>query len=383
MTSFIQQFFTSRDNNANAETFVGQEGRLWFNPTTNQIYSSDGNTPGGIPLAGGSGGTPGGSNSQVQFNQAGTFGGTANLTINSATGALTAVSFVGDGAPLTNITGANVTGTVANATYATSAGTATTAATVTDAAQSNITSVGILTAVNTSGAISATGNITGSYFLGNGSQLTGIAASYGNANVVANLAALGSNPVSTTGNVSAGYFVGNGSLLTGLAATYSNTNATSLLASFGSNTISTTGNVTTGNLNITVDAVVTGNLTVNGTTTTVNSNTVTINDKFINVANNAATAAAANGGGIGVGPVGGEYATLTFNSTANAWNTNIPISATGNVTGGNILTTGLISAAGNIAGNYFIGNGSQLTGIASGGGASNARVMGYNLVFGG
>ena len=366
MTSFIQQFFTSRDNNANAETFVGQEGRLWWNPTTNQIYSSDGNTPGGIPLAGGSGGTPGGSNSQVQFNQAGTFGGTANLTINSATGALTAVSFVGDGAPLTNITGANVTGTVANATYATSAGTATTAATVTDAAQSNITSVGILTAVNTSGAISATGNITGSYFLGNGSQLTGIAASYGNANVVANLAALGSNPVSTTGNVSAGYFVGNGSLLTGLAATYSNTNATSLLASFGSNTISTTGNVTTGNLNITVDAVVTGNLTVNGTTTTVNSNTVTINDKFINVANNAATAAAANGGGIGVGPVGGEYATLTYNSTANAWNTNSPISATGN-----------------IAGHYFSGNGSQLTGIASGGGASNARVMGYNLVFGG
>jgi hypothetical protein len=54
--SYIQQFFTSRDNNANAETFVGQEGRLWWDPVTNQIYSSDGNTPGGIPLAGGSGG---------------------------------------------------------------------------------------------------------------------------------------------------------------------------------------------------------------------------------------------------------------------------------------------------------------------------------------
>ena len=54
--SFIQQFFTSRDNNANAETFVGQEGRLWWDPVTNQIYSSDGSTPGGIPLAGGGGG---------------------------------------------------------------------------------------------------------------------------------------------------------------------------------------------------------------------------------------------------------------------------------------------------------------------------------------
>ena len=119
--SFIQQFFTSRDNNANAETFVGQEGRLWFNPVTNQIYSSDGNTPGGIPLAGGGGGngTPGGLNGQVQFNQAGSFGGTANLTINSATGALTAVSFIGNGAGLTSITGANVTGTVADAAHTT------------------------------------------------------------------------------------------------------------------------------------------------------------------------------------------------------------------------------------------------------------------------
>ncbi len=40
-------------------------------------------------------------------------------------------------------------------------------------------------------------------------------------------------------------------------------------------------------------------------------------------------------------------------------------SASGNVTGGNILTAGLISANGNITGNYFIGNGSQLTGISS------------------
>jgi len=40
------------------------------------------------------------------------------------------------------------------------------------------------------------------------------------------------------------------------------------------------------------------------------------------------------------------------------------ISATGNITGGNILTAGLISATGNITGNYFIGNGSQLTSVA-------------------
>ena len=56
-----------------------------------------------------------------------------------------------------------------------------------------------------SGIVSATGNITGSYFIGNGSQLTGISAgsSYGNSNVVTLLAAFGSNSISTTGNITA------------------------------------------------------------------------------------------------------------------------------------------------------------------------------------
>jgi hypothetical protein len=55
-----------------------------------------------------------------------------------------------------NIAGANVTGAVANATYADSSGTA---ATVTTAAQPNITSVGTLTSVTTSGNISTDGSI--------------------------------------------------------------------------------------------------------------------------------------------------------------------------------------------------------------------------------
>ena len=79
----------------------------------------------------------------------------------------------------------------------------------------------------TGGIISATGNITGNFFVGNGSLLTGIAASsYGNANVVANLAALGSNPVSTTGNITGGNIL------------------------FGSGIVSGTGNIFGGNLTI-------------------------------------------------------------------------------------------------------------------------------------
>jgi hypothetical protein len=48
--SFIQNFFTSRDNNANTETYVGQTDRLWYNPDNNTIRVSDGSTPGGLPV---------------------------------------------------------------------------------------------------------------------------------------------------------------------------------------------------------------------------------------------------------------------------------------------------------------------------------------------
>jgi len=52
----------------------------------------------------------------------------------------------------------------------------------------------------------------------------------------------------TTGNITGNYILGNGSQLTGLPATYSNSNVVTLLAGYGSNTVSTTGNVTSGNL---------------------------------------------------------------------------------------------------------------------------------------
>jgi hypothetical protein len=48
--SFIQNFFTSRDNNANTQSYVGQTDRLWYNPDNNTIRVSDGNTPGGLPV---------------------------------------------------------------------------------------------------------------------------------------------------------------------------------------------------------------------------------------------------------------------------------------------------------------------------------------------
>jgi len=49
--SFIQNFYTSRDNNTDGNTYVGQEGRLWYNPLTNSIYVNTANTVGGTPVA--------------------------------------------------------------------------------------------------------------------------------------------------------------------------------------------------------------------------------------------------------------------------------------------------------------------------------------------
>jgi hypothetical protein len=62
--------------------------------------------------------------------------------------------------------------------------------------------------------------------------------------------------------------------------------------------------------------------------------------------------------------------TFVGNVTAGNLITGGQVTATGNVTGGNIRATGQISAAGNVTGNVFIGNGSGLTGIVVSSGTS-------------
>jgi len=138
--------------------------------------------------------------------------------------------FVGDGSFLTNINAGNIVGSYGNA---------------------NVASY-LASGTNTSNVIT-TGNISGTYILGNGSQLTGLPATYSNANVNAHLAAFGSNTISTTGNITAGYFIGDGSQLTGLPASYGNANVAAFLPTY-------TGNLAGGNANITNDLVVGGTI---------------------------------------------------------------------------------------------------------------------------
>jgi hypothetical protein len=107
--SFIQNLFTSRDNNAQGNTFVGQQDRIWWDPDTNAFYYSDGNTAGGIPIGTASGnGIPIGPINSVQLNAGGgNFLGTSSLTFSgnvlTVGGNVTADYFIGDGSLLTNL----------------------------------------------------------------------------------------------------------------------------------------------------------------------------------------------------------------------------------------------------------------------------------------
>jgi hypothetical protein len=106
-------------------------------------------------------------------------------------------------------------------------------------------------------------------------------------------------------------------------------------------------------------------------------------------------------------PTNGQQAningiTYTYSTSLTAWtvstsvsNSFVSISVTGNVNSGNLLATGLASVTGNITGNYFIGNGSQLSGlsaskifngtseanIGSSGGNANITIGGTSNVF--
>jgi hypothetical protein len=168
-TVFIQKLFTSRDNfvdgnvqeaTANTANYVGEEGRIWWNPILNAFYYSDGNTPGGFPVSSTSGnGLVYGSNTWVQYNNSGNFGGVPAFTFDSTTGVLTAPYFSGNGG--------NITGTVPNANYATYSGT------VTTNAQPNITSVGTLSNLVVSGNANAN-IVNANYFYGDGGNLANV-----------------------------------------------------------------------------------------------------------------------------------------------------------------------------------------------------------------
>ena len=206
------------------------------------------------------------------------------------------------------------------------------------------------------GDVTTSANITGNYLLGNGAFITGLPASYSNANVAnylptytGNLVSL-TGPVTTTSNITGGnivtgglvsatgnvtgdYLLGNGAFITGLpAGGYSNANVSDYLPTYTGNLVSLTGPVTT-TANITGDYFIGNGALLTGITV-------------------SAGAAITNGN-----------SNVTVNANSNV---TIGVAGTSNVaifadTGAYV--NGVLSAAGNVTGNYILGNGSQLTGI--------------------
>jgi len=340
--------------------------------------------------------------------------------------------FVGNGSLLTGITVSGGTAIVnGNSNVSVSANSV---VTIGVAGTGNVVTFGDTnTTFNTN--ISAAGNITGSYFIGNGSQLTGIIAtnSYGNANVAANLAAFGTNPISTTGNIAGSYFIGNGALLTGIAS-----GSTSNIANGTSNvTVASSSNITIGVAGSTVATFAsTGEYVTGLVSATGNvkgnyllgngsqlSNVLTVSQyttgNISNVVPNVHGLLFDTTTGFSVTDMGNGNALITLGSSFKTWEVagqtslvavgedtvkfvdgnNIVIttnalstpqqikfslsdnvSVSGNITGGNVRTIGSVSATGNVSGNYFIGNGSQLTGLPASYG--NANVAANLAVFG-
>jgi hypothetical protein len=221
----------------------------------------------------------------------------------------------------------------------------------------------------TPASVSATGNITGNYILGNGSLLTGVAASYGNANVSAFLPTytgnIGANTVTATGNINAaagnvtgdltaGFFIGNGSQLTGL---YGNANVAAYLPTYTGAITALTGNVTT-TANVS-GAYLLGNISA-ATGGYGNANVQAVLQTYTG---SLTAASLSTTGNITGSYLFGNGSQLTGINVATSYNNSNVAAFLPTYTGNMVAMTGNVTTTANIQGAYIKGNGSALTGI--------------------
>jgi cytoskeletal protein CcmA (bactofilin family) len=184
------------------------------------------------------------------------------------------------------------------------------------------------------GDIESHGNITANYFVGNGSQLTGIVSSYGNANVANYLPTFSGNisagNVSATGNVSGAYVKGNGSELTNLPAPtvtqdISSTGAMSIMLYDGTikyNNYATvepsSGNIAAGNISTTGNIAANNFIGLLGNITNLDSLNFTVENISALVGNN----------GVNIGAGGNNNLVVLPNEVLIQ---NVPLTVAGNI----------------------------------------------------
>ena len=274
-----------------------------------------------------------GSNTQVQFNTNNAFDSSANFTFDNSSKTLTVDKITANGAGLTSITGANVTGTVANATYSSNA---LIAGTVTTNAQPNITSVGTLT------GLIVTGNITGGNLITDGKVYasdivnggTGIYLSEGPSGYINFFTSTGDKVnITDTGNISVVGTANVGNLLT-------------------------SGNITSGNANL-------GNLAT--------ANYFSGNGSLLT----SITGANVSGQVANALVAGTVYTNAQPNITSVGNLSNLTVgNSTSNVViaNGNVTATGSLAVTGNVSAGYITANLAYATGLGGAGGAAATYV---------
>ena len=365
------------------------------NVITSGLVNATGNITGGNLITGGSV-TATGNISGAAIT------GTGNLSVLNitATGSANITAggfFVGDGGFLSNVTAAsNVAVTqIANGTsvvgISSSGGNVEITSGGTLVFQTDGTTVDITVPMTTAN-ITATGNISGTYILGDGSQLSNLATSNtivngtsnvfvaSNANTTVGVAGstvltVASTGAEVTGIVSATGNVSGGNVTTAGQVQADNVDATNGITA--GTTISATGNVSGGNVTTAgqvqadnVDATngITAGTTISATGNVSGGNVTTggqVQADNVDATNgiSAGTTVSATGNVSGgnvttTGQVQADNVDATNGITAGT-----TISATGNVSGGNITTGGDVDATGNITATSFAGSGALLSAL--------------------
>jgi hypothetical protein len=267
-----------------------------------------------------------GSNTQVQFNNNNAFSASANFTFNTGTNTLSVTNITANGAGLSSLTGANVTGEVAFANIANSV------------AVANVVGIGNIATTNYDGNALNVLHGDGTW---SADQTT-----YSNSNVVSLLNAFGSNNIVTTGNIDAGKLFGNGnaiSSITGANVTGEVSFANTANSVAVANVVGI-GNIATVNLDGNVSNLLTGN----GTFVTIS--TVSANANYANFAGEAFSVNASNivgtvnlanfattANSVAGANVSGEVANATYATSAGTAAT-VTTNAQPNITSVGILT---------------------------------------------
>jgi len=318
-------------------------------------------------LSGGSSANAGGSVNTIQFNDGGILNGSANFTITGGN----IVSLTG------NFSASNVAGgNLVSANFFTGV--------LTTNAQPNITSTGTLASLSVSGnanvgnlgvggVIITTGNSTAGNYItagivsatGNGTfgnvTATTFNGALNDAATTAGTVTTNAQPnITSTGILTSLSVSGNADIgnigTAGLITATGNLNAGNIITA---GLVSSTGNLTSGN-------IITGGLI----TATGNITGANINGTFYGAGTGLTGIPGANvSGQVGNALVAGTvYTNAQPNITSLGTLTSLSVSGNANI--GNIGTAGIVSATGNITAPFFIGNGSQLTGITVAAGSS-------------